>query len=228
MQKKICFVCLKESQIFSSQDSHNYCESCSKMKSMMDSQSTDGSSEKNEQPLIQLGKRKREPEEEKNEKAKVQRIDEKNEKAKVQKNDVNSVCSGSYGLMLAKNYDAANPGQYKGWLMSEKLDGVRCFWNGTNLYSRNGNQFYAPDWFKKALPKNLALDGELWTKRDDFQNCVGIVKKQDMSVNNEKWKEIVYMVYDAPLLTQHNFKKRLEIMEQVIQPMNSKCVKIHK
>ena len=75
--------------------------------------------------------------------------------------------TGAMGLMLAKTWDedTDNP---KGWYMSEKLDGVRCFWNGTTMYTRNGNLFFPPDWFKDMLPKDLALDGELWTKRDDF------------------------------------------------------------
>jgi DNA ligase 1 len=46
------------------------------------------------------------------------------------------------------------------------------------MYSRNGNKFYPPKWFLDAMPKDIALDGELWTKRDDFQNAVSIVKKQ--------------------------------------------------
>jgi len=84
------------------------------------------------------------------------------------------------------------------WLMSEKLDGVRCFWNGKGqMYTRNGNIFYPPKWFVDELPKNLALDGELWTQRNDFQNAIRIVKKQD---RNENWSKITYMVYDAPLL----------------------------
>ena len=83
---------------------------------------------------------------------------------------------GPANLMLASLFDQEkhNP---KGWLMSEKLDGVRCFWNGTTMYSRNGNKFYPPQWFKDQLPKDLALDGELWTKRDDFQRAVSIVKR---------------------------------------------------
>ena len=62
--------------------------------------------------------------------------------------------------------------------MSEKLDGVRCYWNGNTMYTRNGNPFWAPDWWMKKLPK-IALDGELWTKRDDFSSIVSIVRKQD-------------------------------------------------
>jgi len=64
-----------------------------------------------------------------------------------------------------------------GWWMSEKLDGVRCvkileyvfktkfnfraYWSGSNFYSRQGNLFHVPDFFKAALPK-IPLDGEIW------------------------------------------------------------------
>ena len=78
--------------------------------------------------------------------------------------------------MLAQVYDPDKV-EPTGWYMSEKLDGVRCYWDGKSLYSRNGNIFYPPAYFVKALPKNFALDGELWTKRDDFQNCVSIVRR---------------------------------------------------
>ena len=64
-----------------------------------------------------------------------------------------------------------------GWYMSEKLDGVRCYWDGKNLYSRAGNKFYPPPYFIKDFPKDFELDGELWTGRDDFQKCVSIVKR---------------------------------------------------
>ena len=51
--------------------------------------------------------------------------------------------------------------------MSEKLDGVRCFWDGKTTYTRTGKPIYTPDWWKKSLPE-VALDGELWTARNDF------------------------------------------------------------
>ena len=118
---------------------------------------------------------------------------------------------GPTELMLAKQFDPATQDP-KGWLMSEKLDGVRCYWNGHNMYTRNGNLFFPPKWFKDQMPKDLALDGELWTKRDDFQNVVSIVRKQDESSN---WASIKYMVYDAPGL-RSNFKKRLQEIEQAL------------
>ena len=38
---------------------------------------------------------------------------------------------GSHPLMLAETIEKANLIDPTGWIMSEKLDGVRCFWNGS-------------------------------------------------------------------------------------------------
>ena len=96
--------------------------------------------------------------------------------AKIDKENYVEKGSGSIECMLAKSYesDRHNPTH---WFMSEKLDGVRCYWNGDELYTRNGKLFYAPDFFRDTLPSNLALDGELWTKRDDFQKAISIVRR---------------------------------------------------
>lgn len=78
-------------------------------------------------------------------------------------------------VLLAEKWDESiDP---KGYMMSEKLDGVRCFWSGTKMYSRNKQFFYPPKFFIKNWPK-CQLDGELFTKRSDFQKCVSVVKKQ--------------------------------------------------
>ena len=81
-----------------------------------------------------------------------------------------------------------------GWWISEKLDGVRAYWDGHNLLSRNGNVYHAPDWFIAALP-NEPLDGELWMARKSFQVTSGIVRRQD---KHDGWKKIKYLVFDAP------------------------------
>ena len=46
--------------------------------------------------------------------------------------------SGSISVMLAQTYDETRDDP-SGWLMSEKLDGVRCYWDGSVMYTRNGN-----------------------------------------------------------------------------------------
>jgi DNA ligase-1 len=131
--------------------------------------------------------------------------------------------AGAQPLMLANKFDPIK-NDPTGWFMSEKLDGVRCFWNGRNMYTRNGNPFYPPVWWKDLLPKNLALDGELWTERDDFQKTVSIVRRQD---KNEEWNKITYMVYDSPNL-KVKFSERLEIIEKNLGQNPSKHLVFHK
>lgn len=92
-----------------------------------------------------------------------------------------------------------------GWYMSEKLDGIRAYWNGTELLSRNGNKIYAPKEFTKNFP-SFSLDGELWTKRFDFENIQSIVLDKTPS---DKWSEITYNIFEAPH-TKGTFKERLK------------------
>ncbi|MFO0668902.1 MAG: DNA ligase [Polyangiaceae bacterium] len=99
-----------------------------------------------------------------------------------------------------------------GWWMSEKLDGVRAYWDGERFISRLGNPFHVPDWFKSGLPKT-PLDGELWGGRKRFQRTVGIVKRQDKS---DAWKEIRYVVFDAPG-EKSPFESRMEHCEKVLR-----------
>ena len=42
----------------------------------------------------------------------------------------------------------------KGWIMSEKLDGVRGCWTGTKMYSRNKKEFFLPEFFTRDWPKS--------------------------------------------------------------------------
>lgn len=111
--------------------------------------------------------------------------------------------------MLAKVYDGQN---VTGWMMSEKLDGVRAIWDGENLTSRNGNIFSAPDWFKAALPA-LPLDGELYIGRRMFQTTVGIVRKKNPI--DAEWQRIRYKVFDAH--TQPGgFEQRLAVAQAAL------------
>lgn len=105
------------------------------------------------------------------------------------------------------------------WLWSEKLDGMRCFWDGgitrgwaknqvpwaycakdgrlkvipkaTGLWTRYGGVIQAPDWWIEQLPKGIMLDGELhdWKLRQDL---LSIVK------GGGDWKNVGYKIYDAP------------------------------
>jgi DNA ligase-1 len=96
-----------------------------------------------------------------------------------------------------------------GYWMSEKLDGVRAYWNGENFISRQGNTYHAPEWFKEGLPKDKILDGELWMGRQMFQKTISVVKRQDAG---DEWKAISYQIYDMPDSTTP-FEYRMDRLE---------------
>jgi DNA ligase 1 len=109
------------------------------------------------------------------------------------------------GVLLANK--ATNKGDYKGWWVSEKLDGVRAYWDGTHLLSRNGNIFTAPESFTKDLPKDKTLDGELFGGRKKFQTTVGIVKS---SAAHPGWATLSYELFDIPSSGGKSFEGRME------------------
>jgi len=98
----------------------------------------------------------------------------------------------------------------KGWWMSEKLDGVRAYWNGRDFISRQGNVFHAPDWYKRSLPAH-PLDGELWMGRHMFQQTISVVKSRDAGL---RWNEVSYLVFDMPHLADP-FEARMEKLQAV-------------
>ena len=81
------------------------------------------------------------------------------------------------------------------YLVSEKLDGVRAFWDGQTLRTRNGNPIQAPAWFVAAFPAQ-ALDGELWIGRGQFEKLSGVVRRQ--TPDDAQWRQVRYLVFELP------------------------------
>ena len=136
----------------------------------------------------------------------------------VKQESVKSFNKNTFSTMLANKYTGADP---TGYFISEKLDGYRAlFFNGPNggeFFSRNNKPFLAPQWFlndiASHLPVGTLLDGELYTKRGDFDG-MGIVRKK-VPVNSE-WRKITFMVFDLPLVHKP-FKERYHIMQTLLK-----------
>lgn len=90
------------------------------------------------------------------------------------------------------------------------------------MYSRNGNQFFCPDFFTRNWP-NSTLDGELWIERNTFQKCVSVVKKK--TPDETEWKKIHYLVFDTPGLNLP-FKDRYQIMQEEIPKLNNPYIRV--
>lgn len=96
-------------------------------------------------------------------------------------------------LMLAEVYQpGVDVAEY--WV-SEKLDGVRAYWDGHQLISRGGIQLHPPDWFTAGFP-TVALDGELWMGRGTFEILSGTVRRQ--VPDEAQWRRVRYLVFDMP------------------------------
>jgi len=97
-----------------------------------------------------------------------------------------------------------------GWVMSEKLDGIRGYWDGKTLLTKRGRVLYPPKEFTKNFPP-FALDGELWSRRQDFEYIQSHVLKQE-----DEWENISYYIFEVPHATG-DFYERLAKAEKWFQ-----------
>ena len=81
------------------------------------------------------------------------------------------------------------------YLVSEKIDGVRAFWDGRELHTRQGHVINAPGWFTENFPP-LPLDGELWIGRGEFDRLSGTVRRQ--TPDDAQWRQVRYLIFELP------------------------------
>lgn len=111
-------------------------------------------------------------------------------------------------------YDGINVEDY---LVSEKLDGVRAYWDGEQLISRAGHIYQAPQFFIEDFPAQH-LEGELWMSRGNFAILSGIVRRQ--TPNNLDWNKVRFMLFDMP---NHKgmFIDRVREMKKLVEQSHS-------
>lgn len=113
-------------------------------------------------------------------------------------------------LMLANVFHADV--RLTDYLVSEKYDGVRGYWDGERLLTRGGEVVHAPDWFTAGWP-NTPLDGELWAGRGNFAKTVSIVRQSQP--DDGAWRELRFMVFDLPAHSG-NFAERDAELARVV------------
>jgi DNA ligase 1 len=104
-----------------------------------------------------------------------------------------------------------------GYLVSEKLDGVRALWDGSVLRFRSGRTVAAPAWFVAKLPRS-ALDGELWMGRGSFDALSGTVRKAQPV--DAEWQQVRYMVFELPAASgagSETFAQRAVQLQSTVQ-----------
>ena len=101
-----------------------------------------------------------------------------------------------------------------GYWVSEKFDGVRGYWDGTQLWTRGGQRINPPAWFTAGWPAH-ALDGELWAGHGAFATAVSTVRQAN--AGDVAWRQIRYQLFDLPAHTGP-FDARLAALQQLALP----------
>lgn len=92
-----------------------------------------------------------------------------------------------------------------GYYLSEKLDGCRAYWDGSNLYTKTGNRIDAPT-ITATLPAGFALDGEIYAGRGRFEDARLFVQ---YGKNPDR---VQFIAFDAPGLKNKDWPLRLDVI----------------
>jgi DNA ligase 1 len=122
-------------------------------------------------------------------------------------------------LLLANVYDESEVDLQEYWV-SEKYDGIRAYWNGTQLLTRAGNLIRAPDWFIADWPM-AALDGELWIGHGEFETLLATVR--DEVPDPRAWRRVRFMVFDVPSNGGH-FTARKRALDELVASLGQPWV----
>lgn len=115
-------------------------------------------------------------------------------------------------IQLATEFSKEKSAHIKDFLVSEKLDGVRGYWDGERLVTRQGNPILAPGWFTVDFP-TTPIDGELWLGRGRFEAISWLIRQA--SANESEWQNVCFMVFDLPK-AQGSFEARYQQMQTLI------------
>jgi DNA ligase 1 len=154
--------------------------------------------------------------------------------------------------MLAHTYDSRKHDFLidRGWMVSTKLDGLRCIWDGgvsrgirardvpwanvekharlreevfcTGLWTRLYQPIQAPSWFLDQLAEiRYPLDGELYLGPGSFEKTVSICKRYNP---DERWREVRYCVFDAPPLCELLREGRINVPLMKDKVIGEECL----
>ena len=102
------------------------------------------------------------------------------------------------------------------YYVSEKLDGVRGYWDGEQLRSRQGLAIVAPQWFTENLGET-PIEGEIWLGRETFQSLSGLIARSD--AQDPLWNDVTFQIFDMPA-HKGSFNERVIAMKQHISMLS--------
>lgn len=170
----------------------------------------------------------------------IYRIIDKDLKCGISTKTINSVFPKTipeFSVPLGNKYD---PKKHKDvfdgtWLISRKLDGVRCLIfitkNEITAMSRNGKKFFTVDKILEDIRKNwkgmtdIVLDGELCSidkaGNEDFQSIISVIRRKDFTIPDPRFKIFdVYPVMDFKEGKSYvTYSKSIDLLRQAISKL---------
>ena len=113
---------------------------------------------------------------------------------------------------------SADLSSYHNYLYSEKVDGWFCIWDGKgNFYTKSGKRkFGAPDWFRDAFPRGIAIAGEM------VVHCEQATKVASLQKPNGPGGKARFYAFDLPGKESRKlpFERRTRKLENITRSMN--------
>lgn len=106
---------------------------------------------------------------------------------------------------------AYNGQDVTGWIATEKLDGVRAYWDGSNMWTRGGHAVDLPRLWRENLPK-WSIDGELFAGYDMRRLAVRAVRYGSFDPS------VKFYGFDLPWLTSAEYEERLRFQNSMAFP----------
>jgi DNA ligase-1 len=119
-------------------------------------------------------------------------------------------------LMHGEVFDPEEHLDIASYWVSEKLDGVRAYWDGKQLVTRAGHPIAAPEWFTHGWP-SVPLDGELWGGRGTFERTSGVVRRS--RPDDGEWRGLTFEVFDLPA-DIGTFDERLRRLQDIVRSLD--------
>jgi DNA ligase-1 len=104
--------------------------------------------------------------------------------------------------------------------VSEKYDGIRGYWDGSQLLSRSGKALKPPTWFIQAWPTQ-PFEGELWAGLEQFEQAASVI--QQKQAPDSAWRAMRFMVFDANTSTQ-TFTERIVRYQSLVKQIDKPWV----
>jgi DNA ligase-1 len=121
---------------------------------------------------------------------------------------------GEYDIALANDLSSKEPLDQYVW--SEKLDGVRAYWNGTNAFgSKMGKPLNVPAEIVDLMPKGIQLDGKLYARGTPLSKINGILRRKAPKMADWQAMGLQYHVFDSPFV-QGDFSARVVAIKSAV------------